>query len=97
MSNLSRNKDSPPSLHVELELLRALVDLSHRNDKEIRADAYWALSYFTDRPYLRMHKVVNAGVVPRPVAVLDHVEVAVITPNLRTVRKAKKEDHLLPY
>jgi hypothetical protein len=42
-----------------------------------------------------IQEVVDAGVVPRPVALLDHVKVAVIIPTLRTVRKAKKEDHLL--
>ncbi len=42
-----------------------------------------------------IQEVVDAGVVPRPVALLDHVVAAVITPTLRTVRKAKKEDHLL--
>ncbi|XP_046441151.1 importin subunit alpha-1-like [Daphnia pulex] len=42
-----------------------------------------------------IQEVVDAGVVSRPVALLDHVKVAVIIPTLRTVRKAKKEDHLL--
>ena len=45
----------------------------------------WAPSYLTDGLNERIQEVVDAGVVPRLVALINHPEVAVVTPTLRTI------------
>ncbi|EFX74589.1 hypothetical protein DAPPUDRAFT_251789 [Daphnia pulex] len=83
--NLCHNKILPPSVHAVRQILPALSQLIHKNDKEILFCACSALSFLTDRHNKRIQEVVDAGVVPRLVALLDNVEVAVITPTLRTI------------
>ncbi len=86
LNNLCYYKIPPISVHAVRQILPALAQLIHKNDRDILFETCWALVHLTVGPNERIQEVVDAGVVPRLVALLDNNEAADIYPTLRTIR-----------
>ena len=78
LSNLCSGEIPPPGLADIRKILPILGKLIHHNDKEIQADACWALTHLTGGPNERIQEVVDAGVVPRLVNLLESPKVIFI-------------------
>lgn len=85
LSNCCRGK---PALTpaIAQPILPALGWLLTQSDApQVLADTLWGLSYLTDSDESLIQLVVEAGVLPRVVALLGHTEAVVSTPALRVV------------
>jgi hypothetical protein len=84
LSNFCRGKPQP-AFDVVKPALGALGSLINGNDPDVLADACWALSYLSDGPNDRIQAVLDAGVLPRLVQLLDHKAIVVQTAALRCI------------
>merc|ERR1719356_757198 len=93
LSNLCRGKPPPPFEWVS-PALGTLANLIYSSDVEVLTDACWALSYLSGGPNERIQAVIQAGVCPRLVELLQHASPLVQTPALRAVGNiATGDDH----
>jgi importin subunit alpha-6/7 len=81
LSNLCRGKPQP-SLDVVQSALGVLGSLIRGDDAEVLSDACWALSHLSDG---KVDAVLDAGVLPRVIQLLDHKESNVQAPALRCI------------
>jgi HEAT repeat protein len=84
LSNFCRGKPQP-AFEQTRPALPALQRLIHSNDEEVLTDACWALSYLSDGTNDKIQAVIESGVCPRLVELLQHPAPSVLIPALRTV------------
>ncbi|KAN0053110.1 hypothetical protein ACTA71_012592 [Dictyostelium dimigraforme] len=86
VSNLCRGKPQP-DFSIVSQCLPAINELINVDNlpSEIYGDLCWALSYLCDGPNTKIQTVIDSGVVPRLVKLLEYPESIVFTPALRAV------------
>jgi len=85
LSNLCRGKPAP-----KFELIREAIPtlcniIMTFQDHESLTDCCWAISYLSDGPNDRIQAVVDTGVVPKLIELMQHSVVNIQVPALRTV------------
>lgn len=84
LSNFCRGKPQPPFEQTR-PALPILQQLIYSTDEEVITDACWALSYLSDGTNDKIQAVIDSGVCPRLVELLQHPSPSVIVPALRAV------------
>mmetsp|Transcript_142900 Transcript_142900/g.398124 ORF Transcript_142900/g.398124 Transcript_142900/m.398124 type:complete len:664 (+) Transcript_142900:82-2073(+) len=84
LSNLCRGKPQP-NLDLLVAALPTLARSIYSNDEDVLIDSAWALSYISDGTNDRIAAVLDAGILPRAVELLQHDSSRVQTPALRIV------------
>ncbi|XP_046649765.1 importin subunit alpha-1-like [Daphnia pulicaria] len=85
--------DNPLTVPAVRQLLPALAHLIKNNDEEILADACWVLADISKNSDERTQEVVDAGVVPRLVTLLNHNEEAVTEGALFAISTIYNEEY----
>jgi len=85
LSNLCRGKPQPEYALVR-RAIPTLIKVLVENDKdEIITDICWALSYISDGAKDRIQDLLDPGLLKKMIALLNHMNVAVAIPCLRTI------------
>jgi len=84
LSNLCRGKP-PPTWDIISKAIPVITNLIHTQDVRILEDICWSLSYITDGDNIRIQEVVNSGVIPKLIDLLNYPSFSIQTPTLRTI------------
>ncbi len=85
LSNLCRGRPSPPFPKV-VRAIPTLAKILIENDvDDILIDVCWAMSYLSDGGEDRIPIIMSTGVMPRLVQLLQHPNIAVSVPCLRSI------------
>ncbi|KAI8805502.1 armadillo-type protein [Cladochytrium replicatum] len=85
LSNFCRGRNPQPDWDTVSQAIPILANLIRSTDVEVLTDACWAVSYLSDGPNERIHKVIEYGVCRRLVELLMSPHSSVVTPALRSV------------
>lgn len=85
LSNLCRGKPAP-NFHAVKRAVPSLAKVLIENDVEdILIDVCWAISYLSDGGEERIPIILETNVVPRLIQLLQHPNIAISVPCLRTI------------
>ncbi|KAJ3430589.1 importin alpha [Anaeramoeba flamelloides] len=84
LSNLCRGKPRPPFNKVK-KAIPVFANLIKKNEKQLRIDSTWGLSYLSSGDDLNINSVIEAGIIPRMVQFLNFKSPKIQTPALRVL------------